>query len=83
MLHFGSDEGAEMVATYHSISSTVKMQGRSAREYLGKFFTKSLIKQIESSSLEFLSVKNLSNIFNGCRDLFSLRPDKIRLATCL
>lgn len=40
MLHFGSDEGAEMAATYHSIISTVKMQGRSAWEYLGKFFTK-------------------------------------------
>lgn len=26
----GSDEGAEMAATYHSIISTVKMQGRSA-----------------------------------------------------
>lgn len=61
MLHFGSDEGAEMAATYHSIISTVKMQGGSAWEYLGKFFTK---------------------IFNGCRDFFSLRPDKIGLATC-
>ena len=40
MLHFGSDEGAEMAATYHSIISTVKMQGRSVWEYLGKFFTK-------------------------------------------
>ena len=68
MLHFGSDEGAEMAATYHSIISTVKMQGQSAWEYLGNFFTKSLIKRIESSSLEFLSVKTLSNIFNGCRD---------------
>lgn len=38
MLHFGSDEGVEMAATYHSIISTVKMQGRSAWEYLGKFF---------------------------------------------
>ena len=76
MLHFGSDEGAEMAATYHSIISTVKMQGRSAWEYLGKFFTKSLIKRVESSLLEFLSVKTLSNIFNGCRDFFSMRPDK-------
>ena len=72
----GRDEGAEMAATYHSIISTVKMQGRSAWEYLGKFFTKSLIKRIESSLLELLSVKTLSNIFNGCRDFFSLRPDK-------
>ena len=61
MLHYGSDEGAEMAATYHSIISTVKMQGRSAWEYLGKFFTK---------------------IFNGCRDFFSMRPDKIGLAIC-
>ena len=59
--HFGSDEGAEMAATYHSIIRTVKMQGRSAWEYLGKFFTK---------------------IFNGCRDFFSMRPDKIGLAIC-
>lgn len=71
-----SDEGAEMAATYHSIISTVKMQGRSAWEYLGKFFTKSLIKRIESSWIELLSVKTLSNIFNGCRDFFSMRPDK-------
>ena len=88
MLYFGSDEGAEMAATYHSIISTVKMQGRSAWEYLGKFFTKSLIKRIESSSLEFLSVKTLSNVFNGCRDFFSLRPHKfsckrVQSQTCL
>ncbi len=35
MLHFGSDEGVEMAATYHSIISTVKLQERSACEYLG------------------------------------------------
>ena len=78
----GSDEGAEMAATYHSNIRTVKIQGRSAWEYLGKFFTKSLIKRIESCLLELLSVKTLSNIFNGCRDFFSLRPDKIGLAIC-
>ena len=88
MLHFGSDEGAEMAATYHSIISTVKMQGKSAWEYLGKFFTKSLIKRIESSLFEFLSVKTLSNVFNGCRDFFSMRPDKfscqrVQSQTCL
>ena len=75
MLHFGSDEGAKMAATCHSIISTVKLQGRSSWDYLGKFFVKSLIKRIESSLLEFLSVKTLSNIFNGCRDFFSMRPD--------
>ena len=72
-----------MAATYHSIISTVKMQGRSAWEYLGKFFTKSLIKRIESSLLEFLSVKTLSNIFNGCRffsvcDLTNFRANEYR-----
>lgn len=55
MLHFGNDEGAKMAASYHSIISTVKLQGRLAWDYLGKFFV---------------------NIFNGCRDFFSLRPDK-------
>lgn len=72
----------ESKATYHSIINTVKMQGRSAWEYLGKFFTKSLIKRIESNSFEFLSVKTLFKIFNGCRDFFSMRPDKIGLAIC-
>ena len=38
-LHFGSDEGAEIAAVYHSIISTVKLQGRSTWNYLGKFFT--------------------------------------------
>ena len=52
MLHFGSDEGAEMAATYHSIISTVKMQGRSAWEYLGKFFTK-----IFNGCRDFLSMR--------------------------
>lgn len=88
MLHFGSDDGAKMAATYHSIISTVKLQRRSSWDYLGKFFVKSLIKRIESSLLEFLSVKTLSNIFNGCRDFFSLRPDKfscqrVQSQTCL
>lgn len=37
-LHFGSDKGAEIAAVYHSIINTVKLQGRSAWNYLGKFF---------------------------------------------
>ena len=40
MLHFGSDEGVEMAAAYHSIISTVKLQGKSAWQFLGSFFTK-------------------------------------------
>lgn len=38
-LHFGSNEGAEMAATYHSVISTVKLQCRSTWEFLGKFFS--------------------------------------------
>lgn len=38
MLHFGSDEGVEMAAAYHCIISTVKLQVKSAWDYLGKFF---------------------------------------------
>lgn len=30
MLHFGSDEGVNIVAAYHSAISTVKFHGRSA-----------------------------------------------------
>lgn len=40
MLHFGSDAGVEMAATYHSIISTVKLHGKSAWHFLGTFFTK-------------------------------------------
>ncbi|WP_148372142.1 hypothetical protein [Bacteroides bouchesdurhonensis] len=61
MLHFGSDEGARMAVTYHSIISKVKMQSKLVWEYFGKFFV---------------------NIFNGCKNYFSLQPDKIGLATC-
>lgn len=38
MLHFGSDDGAKMAATYYSIISTARMQGKSAWNYYGKFF---------------------------------------------
>ena len=33
--HFGSDEGAEMAAAYHSIVSTVLMKGVSVWKFLG------------------------------------------------
>lgn len=39
-IHFGSNEGAEMASTYHSIISTVKLHGLSAWKYLGCFFKK-------------------------------------------
>ena len=40
MVHYDTpSEGAEIAAVYHSIISTVKLQGRSTWDYLGKFFT--------------------------------------------
>ena len=39
-LHFGSNEEAEIAAVYHSIISTVKLQGSSVWDYLGNFFTR-------------------------------------------
>ncbi len=50
-LHFGSDEGAEIASVYHSIISTVKLQGRSTWDYLGKFFT-----EIFNGCRDFLSL---------------------------
>lgn len=40
MIHFGSDEGVEMAAAYHSVISTVKLHGMSCWRYLGEFFKK-------------------------------------------
>lgn len=51
MLHFGSDEGVEMAATYHSVISTVKLHGMSAWNYLGEFF-----KKIFNGCRDFLSL---------------------------
>ena len=39
-LHYGSDTGAEMAATYHSIISTVKLHGCSIWNFIGTFFKK-------------------------------------------
>ena len=39
-LHYGSDAGAEMAATYHSIISTVKLHGFSTWNFIGTFFKK-------------------------------------------
>ena len=38
--HYGSDAGAEMAATYHSVISTVKLHGSSAWDFIGGFFKK-------------------------------------------
>ena len=37
-LHFGSDEGAEMSAVYHSIISTLKLCGKSVWNFFGEYF---------------------------------------------
>lgn len=42
LFHYGSDVGAEMVATYHSVISTVKLYGHSVWDFIGSFFKKSL-----------------------------------------
>lgn len=36
--HFGSDEGAEVAAAYHSIVSTVLLKGKSIWKFFGVFF---------------------------------------------
>lgn len=52
----------KQAATYHSIIRTVKIQGRSAWEYLGKFFTKIF------NGCSFFSVCDLTNFrANECR----------------
>ena len=37
-LHYGSDAGAEMAATYHSVIGTVKLHGSSVWNFIGIFF---------------------------------------------
>ena len=39
-LHYGSDAGAEMAATYHSVIGTVKLHGSSIWDFIGTFFKK-------------------------------------------
>lgn len=50
-LHYGSDEGVEMAAAYHSVMSTVKLHGMSCWNYLGEFF-----KRIFNGCRDFLSL---------------------------
>ncbi len=37
-LHFGSDDGVEMSAVYHSIISTLKLCGKSVWNFFGDYF---------------------------------------------
>lgn len=53
--HFGSDEGAEMAAAYHSIVSTVLMKGVSVWKFLGAFF-----EDIVSGDTKHLGMLKLS-----------------------
>ena len=55
MLHFGSDEGVEMAAAYHSVISTVKLHGMSSWHFLGEFFQK-----IFNGCRDFLSLTPLN-----------------------
>ena len=41
-LHYGSDAGAGMAATYHSVIGTVKLHGSSVWNFIGTFFKKIL-----------------------------------------
>ena len=62
MLHFGSDEGVEMAAAYHSVISTVKLHGMSSWHFLGEFFQK-----VFSGCRDFLSITPL-NIGLACSE---------------
>ena len=62
MLHFGSDEGVEMAAAYHSVISTVKLHGMSSWHFLGEFFQK-----VFSGCRDFLSMTPL-NIGLACSE---------------
>lgn len=83
-LHFGSDEGAELAAVYHSIISMVKLQGRSAWDYLGKFFTGNFNGCrffFESGTAKYRLgrmpvVKNQSNLIAIFCEAFILMPYK-------
>lgn len=72
-----------MVVAYHSVISTVKLHGMSCWDYLGKFFKKIMqVRATKSNMFEFVAERSLSyvNIFNGCRDFFSLTPANIGMA---
>ena len=38
LLHYGSDAGAEMAATYRSVIGTAKLHGSSIWNFIGSFF---------------------------------------------
>ena len=60
MLHFGRDEGVEMVVAYHGVISTVRLQGKCAWDFLGEFF-----KNIFNGE----RVKDIDIFFRDKRDL--------------
>ena len=67
-LHFGSDVGAEMAATYHSIISTVKLHGKSVWNYLGEFFKKLCKANADKTTFDLLSRSQLySKVVQGER----------------
>ena len=62
-LYYGSDEGVEMAAAYHSVISTVKLHGMSCWSYLGEFF-----KKIFNGCRDFLSLTpaNIGMVYDKC-----------------
>lgn len=56
-LHYGSDAGAEMVATYHSVIGTVKLHGSSIWNFIG-IFSKISLTGVEIM-LTWILVKSL------------------------
>ena len=55
-LHYGSDAGAEMAATYHNVIGTVKLHGSSIWNFIGTF-----LKNIFQSLWQLANVKVKTN----------------------
>ena len=55
-LYYGSDAGAEMAATYHSVIGTVKLHGSSVWNFIGTF-----LKNIFQSLWQLANVKVKTN----------------------
>ena len=94
--HYGSDAGAEMAATYHSVIVTLKIlyikfvclmpktshYGSDAGAEMAATYHSVIgtVKLHGSSIWNFIGTF-FKNIFNRCRDYVNMVPDKIALAT--
>ena len=68
MLHFGRDEGVEMVVAYHGVISTVRLQGKCAWDFLGEFFKNKILFII----ITFLSKEEIQTVRKDQGSLFHL-----------